>query len=118
MARAATWRSLSQQYCGQDGKVWCVCLDEELEDQIGEYVGEGVAVSAVPKDLSARLSQAISRGVTRLRQRGRKGVVLCGPHIRATVRRLLGPAEAEAVLAYNEIDNQIVESIGNVGGES
>ena len=118
--RAHLGRSLSQQYCGDDGELWCVSLAEDTEKAIRSHVerGEdGVALTAGP-ELAARVSRAVSKGLGRLRKRGRRPVVLCGPEVRLPLKQILTPTDPDAaVLGYNEIESVEVRSLEYVGVE-
>ena len=119
--RGALARTVSQQYSSQDGKLWCVCLDETLENTIGSHVetGQEGGVLTMPPELTRRVAQAVTDGLGRLRQQGRSPVVLCAPQIRSVLRRIIAPTSPEAaVLAYNEIDTVEVQSIATVRIES
>ena len=119
-ARLGLWRPLSQQYCGDDGKLWCLHLDSDVEQRLGTYVADagGVATSAVPTELVDALCQGVSDGVGRFTEHGRKPVLVCSPQVRPTVRRIISVVAPEAaVLGYNEVNCVEVESIGSVGGQ-
>jgi flagellar biosynthesis protein FlhA len=116
--RSALCRTLSQQYCSHDGRLWCVCLDEELENAIVAW-----QVQKDPPDrgltmrpeLTRKLATAVSDGVTRLQRQGRSPVILCGPRVRSAVRRMIAPTWPNAaVLGYNEVESVEVQSIGTV----
>ena len=118
-ARSVLWRPLSQQYCGDDGKLWCLQLDADVEQRLGTYVGDaGAATSAVPAELSDRVCHGVREGIGRFVDHGRRPVLLCAPHVRATVRRIISAVAPEAaVLGYNEVNCVEVEPIGSVGGQ-
>jgi len=119
-ARSALARTLSQQYCGRDGKLRCVCLESKLEQELGSYVGDAPADGAgtIPPDIGGKVARALTEGLGRLRQQGYPPVVLCAPTVRAALRRLITPALPEtAVLGYNEVDSVKVLSVANVGIE-
>ena len=114
-------RTISQQYCDEDGKLWCVSLDPSLEETLHAHVGPAgrPALSAVPADLAARVGLQVGEALGRLRRRGRAAVVLCSPDVRTTIRQLIAPAIPEAaVLGYNEIESVEVHSMESVGIES
>ena len=73
----------------------------------------------VPPDLTRRIAAAVGDAVTPLRREGRRPVVVCPPHQRIALRRMLGSAVPDlAVLGYNEIDSVEVHSVRTVGIES
>jgi len=119
--RAALGRGLSQRYCGDDGKILCVSLAEDLSETLDTYITEDRrgSVVTVPPDLTRRIADAVGHAVTPLRRQGRRPVVVCPPRQRTALRRMLGPAVPDlAVLGYNEIDSVEVHSVRTVGIES
>jgi flagellar biosynthesis protein FlhA len=113
-------RTISQQYCDEDGKLWCVCLDGPLEETLRAYLGVmgRPDPSAVPSEIASRVGRAVAEALGRLRRHGRAAVVLCSPEIRTTIRQLIAPSMPEAaVLGYNEIDSVQVHSMESVGIE-
>jgi len=114
-------RTISQQYCDEDGKLWCICLDGPLEETLRAYLGVmgRPDPSAVPSELAGRIGRGVAEALGRLRQRGRAAVVLCSPEVRMTIRQLIAPSMPDAaVLGYNEIDSVEVHSMESVGIES
>ena len=117
-ARAVLSRTLSQQYCCEDGRLWCVSLRPELEEAIGRYVGTGPLAAEMPPETHQKLARAVAQGLSGLESQGRPPVVVCAPGVRAAVRRLLAPSLPRAVvLGYNEIDSVAVETVANIGTE-
>jgi flagellar biosynthesis protein FlhA len=113
-------RTISQQYCDEDGKLWCVSLEGPLEESLRAHLGVTgrPEPSAVPQELAARIGRGVAEALGRLRQRGRAAVVLCSPEVRATLRQLIAPSMPEAaVLGYNEIESVEVHSMESVGIE-
>ena len=110
-------RSLSQQYCGDDGKLWCVSLAAGTEDAIQTRLDDGGdAGGDTEPELTARVSRAVSDALGRLRKRGRRPVVLCTPRVRLHLKQILGPTDPDAaVLGYNEIQSVEVQRLENVG---
>jgi flagellar biosynthesis protein FlhA len=116
--RAALARTLTQQYCAADGKLWCVSLCDDLEQKLGSYVPQERAceAAALPAELSQRVRAALAGGLSRLSAQGKPLVLLCAPHVRPTLRQLVaGAAPEAAVLAYNEIQSAQVQSIASIG---
>ncbi len=120
LVRGALGPMLTQQYCGEDGKLWCVSLDRELEDEIVASVvktdRKGVAV--VPPEQTRRIAEAVAKGLTRVTCQNRRPVLLCDSRVRGPLRRLIAPVIPEAaVLAYSEVESVEVQSVGSVGIE-
>jgi len=114
-------RTLSQRYCDEEGRLWCVSLDASLEEAIQSHVAlaSRPSAAAVPPDLGRRITGAVTEALGPLREQGRRPVVLCSPEIRPAVTRLIsGSLPQAAVLAYNEIGSAEVQSIESVGIES
>ena len=110
-------RALSQQYCGDDGKLWCVRLAAALEERIGSCAaGDSGPMDDADGEFARTVGQAVSESLSLLRRQGRRPVVLCAPQVRATLRRLIASDQPDAVvLATNEIDKAIVRSVGQAG---
>jgi flagellar biosynthesis protein FlhA len=115
--RGQLGRSLSQQYCGDDGKLWCVSLTAGTEDAIQTRLDDGGdAGGDTEPELTARVSRAVFDALGRLRKRGRRPVVLCTPRVRLHLKQILGPTDPDvAVLGYNEIQSVEVQRLENVG---
>ncbi len=115
--RVALARMLTQQYAGDDGELWGVCLDDELETQVGSYVSDVPSVG-IPGELAGRVTRVVADGIEELRRHGRPAVVLCGPAVRNTLKKLIAADQPDAaVLAYNEIDGAQVRSVAKAGSE-
>ena len=104
--RVALGKSISQQYCSPDGRLWCTPLQGDLAERIGRHVEADEAGRSVtiPPDLSTEVAEALGPALAELRSRGCRPVVVCPPHIRGVVRQMLHAMEPDtAVLAYSEI---------------
>jgi len=116
--RADLGMSLSRQYCQKDGKLWCVSLNAQTENALQEHVNcgpDGIVMTAGP-ELTAKVSNAVSGALDRLRQTGRRPVVLCGQDVRLHLRQMLQASDPDAaVLGYNEIESVEVQSLEHVG---
>ncbi|HUT60468.1 MAG TPA: flagellar biosynthesis protein FlhA [Phycisphaerae bacterium] len=118
-ARGALSRTLSRQFCSEDGRLWCVSLRPEMEEAIGRYVSQGGArTAAVPPDVHEKITRAVAEGVSALAKQGRPPVVVCASGIRPAVSRLLSPAlPGTVVLGYNEVDSVEVQTVAAIGTE-
>ncbi len=117
-ARAAVGRRLCQQHAEPDGKLVCLSLSRELEEQLGQYVGQdgGLGVANIPASWREQVVRSVAGGLEQMRRQGRKPLIICAPAVRGALRRLVAPAMSEAVvLGYNEIDSIEVESVGKIG---
>ena len=119
--RARLGRTLSQQYCDEDGRLWCAALDAELEETLHTHLslaGRPATASVIPPELSERLSEAAAVAADGLRRRGKRPVLLCSPTIRPAVRQLIAPSLPDAaVLGYNEIESVQIQTVESVGIE-
>jgi flagellar biosynthesis protein FlhA len=108
--RSAMAATLSQPYVGPDGRLRCVCLPSDVEEQIGEYVSDGPA--AAPLELGRELADRLGGELRQLQEQGRQAVVLCSPRIRPALRRLIaGNLPDVVVLGYNEIESVDVDLV-------
>ena len=116
--RSRIGRTLCQQYADDKGRLWCVRLDEQLEDELSESaqpVGEQNAL-LLDGEQSQRLLQAVAPGLDDLRRQGRQGVVLCSPLLRRAVKQAVtGGRMDAAVLSYDEVDAVSVQTLSYVG---
>ena len=113
-------RALSQQYCADDGRLWCVSLEPSLEEAVSRYIAQSPEgrTSAIPPQVNQKIVHAVAEGLAGLQKQGRQPVVLCAPGVRAAVRQLLAPVMPRAaVLAYNEIESVQVQSVASIGAE-
>ena len=112
--------SLSQQYCSDDGQLWCVSLAGPLEQAIAAHYqsDSGQYSMTITQELTEQVTSAVRKGVTALKSQGRRPVVICAPQARPIVREMIAPTLPQtAVLGYNEIENVDVKTIASVGTE-
>ena len=116
--RNALARQICQQYLAEDGKLYCVSLDPQLEDMLQAHIERSDRGSflTMPVTMQRRIIEAVAAEVDRAltASAGRTPVILCSPQIRVTVRRLIEAALPHiAVLGYNEVVSGIeVHSLG------
>lgn len=118
--RGSMSRTLSQQYCSRDGKLWCVSLAPHLEDEIASQVdSHGGQASPADEQLRERVERTLGEALRDLRNCGHRGVVLCSPTVRQAVRDMIAPGAADAaVLAYNEVNSVEVQTFSYAGMET
>jgi flagellar biosynthesis protein FlhA len=105
-------RTLSQQYCDERSRLWCVCLSDELAEAMRPHVEGDDGPPVLPADVSQRVVDRVSRELEALARKGRPPVVLCAPQLRRTLHRVLTPAAPDAaVLGYDEVDSVEVQSV-------
>lgn len=116
-ARNGLARQICQGYVADDGKLYCISLDPQLEDLIQTHLERSDRGSflSMPVTLQRRIIEVLSQEVDRAASgSGRTPVALCSPQIRAILRRLIESVLPHvAVLGYNEIVSGIeVQSLG------
>jgi flagellar biosynthesis protein FlhA len=111
-ARSRLARGLGQRHCAEDGRLWCVRLAAETEEELGRYVADGEPLAAaVPPEAHRALARAVGEGLADLERQGRPPVVVCSASVRPALQRLLGPSLPRAVvLSYDELESVEVES--------
>jgi flagellar biosynthesis protein FlhA len=117
--RNALGRGICKQYVDDRERLWCVTLDPSLEDVINNHVerSDRGVTNTMPPRSAQQIVQQIETKTVELTQTGRQAVVLCSPHIRQVLRRMIeGRLPHVAVLAYNEIVPEVtVEAVAMVG---
>jgi flagellar biosynthesis protein FlhA len=115
--RHAMARTICRQFQEEDGKIYAVTLDPKVEEMIQaatEHSDRGTFLTLPPRTVT-RLMTAVSREVGRLVAAGHPAVLLCSPALRPQVRRACEISGFQvAVLAYNEVAQTPVESMGQV----
>ncbi len=117
--RNALARTICKQYVDEQDKLWCLTLDPALEELINSHLdrSERGTTNTMPPQTAQQITQQIAAKSTELTQAGRSAVLLCGPNIRAAVRKMIENAMPQlAVLGYNEIVPEVaVEAVALVG---
>jgi flagellar biosynthesis protein FlhA len=114
LVRRSLGPMLTQQYCSEDGKLWCVHIEPSLVAEISEGGADSDPSGALVR--SRRVSDALTDGLARLTRHGRRPVLVCAPDVRAPVRRIIaGVMPQAAVLAYDEVGSADLESVGTIG---
>jgi flagellar biosynthesis protein FlhA len=117
--RNALARTICKQYVDEADKLWCLTLDPALEDMINGHLerSDRGTTNTMPPATAQHIVQQVSTKVLELTQAGRSAVVLCGPNVRAAVRKMIEVSVPHvAVLSYNEIVPEVsVEAVGLVG---
>jgi flagellar biosynthesis protein FlhA len=117
--RNALARTICKQYVDENDKVWCLTLDPALEDLVNGHLerSERGTTNTMPPATAQTIVQQIAAKVLELTQAGRSAVILCGPNVRAAVRKMIEVSVPHvAVLSYNEIVPEVsVEAVGLVG---
>jgi flagellar biosynthesis protein FlhA len=118
-ARSAVARQLCQQHAEGEGKLICLSLSGDLEQQLVDYISDSpgsVGGGVIPPEFGEKLAGTVTGRLEEMRRQGKKPIVLCAPQVRSTLRRLVAASMPEAVvLGYNEIESVEVESVGKIG---
>jgi flagellar biosynthesis protein FlhA len=117
--RNALARSICKQYVDERDQLWCITLDPALEELIAGHLerGEHGTANTMPPRTAQQVVQQVEIKVAEVLQSGRQAVVLCGPHIRQALRRMIeGRLPHLPVLAYNEVVPEVTaEAVAVVG---
>jgi flagellar biosynthesis protein FlhA len=110
---------LRQQYADAQGRLYCVALEEQLEESlrlsVREVSGGGQALALEPHTAN-RIVRSIERALGQLSHQGKKPVIVCSSTLRPAVKQLIHPAMPEAaVLGYSEVDSLDVQAVESVG---
>jgi flagellar biosynthesis protein FlhA len=117
--RNALARTICKQYVDENDKMWCVTLDPTMEELIAGHLqrSEQGMMNSMPPRTQQQIIERVAAKVNEVAQGGRNPVVLCSPHVRATVRRMIEAAlPGTAVLGMNEIVTDVAaETVALVG---
>jgi flagellar biosynthesis protein FlhA len=113
--RRALARSICQSCLAQDGKMYGILLDPEIESVIRRSSGSGKTVQ-LSMEVFGQLTEAITRELARCPIPGYLPVILTSADVRAAVRRIAESINpAISVLAREEVCRDIqLESLGVV----
>jgi flagellar biosynthesis protein FlhA len=111
-------RQIAQLFKDEEGKIYCVTLDPQVETTIRESVqtGEHGSFLAMDPQSVQSLLKNLNRLIEETAYIGKQIIVLVSPAIRAAFRRITERAAPNLpILSFNEIPNQVeVESVGMV----
>ena len=119
--RNALARTICKMHVDEEDRLHCVTLDPALEDAVAQHLQRddngGNATNTMPPGPAQAVVRVIAEKVAELTATGRPGVVVCGPHVRLPIRRLLeGTLPQVAVIGYNEIVPDVqVEAVAMAG---
>ena len=118
--RNALARTICKQYLDADEKLWCVTLDPALEELINGHVQRseaGGTTSTMPPRTQQQVIERIAEKVNEVAALGKTAVVLCSPHIRSVVRRMIeGSLGSTAVLGPQRNRSRSERRSCRVGG--
>jgi flagellar biosynthesis protein FlhA len=116
--RNALARTISKQYVDDHDRISCVTLDPAVEDLIHNHIDrERGNANTLPPATAQQIVKQVAEKANELTQTGRSAVMLCSPHIRSALRRMIETSLPQvAVLGFNEIASEVaVEAVGLVG---
>jgi flagellar biosynthesis protein FlhA len=117
--RNAMARAICKQYVDTDDKMYCVTLDPQVEELIAGHIQrtDGGAFNAMPPQTHQQVVKRIAEKMNEAANTGRNAVLVCGPQIRSTVRRMIEAAlPTTAVLSVNELVSDVsMEAVAIVG---
>jgi flagellar biosynthesis protein FlhA len=112
-------RTICKQYVDERDKLWCLTLDPALEEMVNSHLerSERGTNNTMPPNTAQQIVKHIVNKSNELTQAGRNAVVLCGPQIRAGLRKMIeGSLPHMAVLGFNEVVPEVtVEAVALVG---
>src|SRR3982750_2217761 len=100
--------------------MWVLTLDPALEDLINNHIDrERGNANTMPPQTQQQIVKQIAEKANELTQTGRTAVVLCSPHVRSALRRMIESSLPQvAVLAFNEIASEVAVEGGGASNES
>ncbi len=117
--RHALARTICKQYVDEKDRLWCLTLDPALEELINGHLerSDRGTNNTMPPVTVQKIVQQVAAKAAELTQAGRSAVILCGPQIRAAMRRMIENTIPQmAVLGFNEIVTEVtVEAVAMVG---
>ena len=89
--RNALGRAICKQYVDEKDRLWCLTLDPALEELINGHLdrSERGTTNTMPPQTAQQVVQQIAAKAAELTQTGRSAVILCGPQIRMSLRRMV-----------------------------
>ena len=116
LVRTKLGRWLCQPLADNQGRLWCVRLDERFEEELAESAVEASDEAVLDASQSRRVAEAVGPALEVLRRQGRRGVVLCSPLLRRAVKQAIAVGRTDAaVLSYDEVDAVSVHAMAYVG---
>ncbi|MEM1011337.1 MAG: flagellar biosynthesis protein FlhA [Planctomycetota bacterium] len=122
--RNALARTICKQHVDEEDRLHCVTLDPALEDAVAQHLqrdeASGATTNTMPPQTARAVVQRVAEKVAELTATGRPAVVLCSPHVRLAMRRMLEATLPQvAVIGYNEIVPDVqIEAVAMAGLEA
>jgi flagellar biosynthesis protein FlhA len=116
VARQALARNITQQHLAEDGKLYIMMLDQEIEDAViqATQLTEAGRTLALEPRAAQNILTAIQRGIEQFALMQAQPILACLPNIRSQIRRLTEKFFPNlVVLSHGEIaPNTPIESLG------
>ena len=120
--RQALSRTIVRAYQDEEGTLYVLVLDPEIERVVSEAIGPmqtsgtGSGALPIPPQVLQGLYSALETQVEAMRDRGRQPIVLCTPTVRGAFKQLMDEGfPGLVVLSYSEIPPGVeVQSVGVV----
>ncbi len=116
--RIALSRSIVSRYLDENGELWIITLDPELEKQISNSIQkteEGSYLALEPR-FAQKFLQALSKEMERASSTGHQPVLVCAPNLRRYIKLFTERVLPNlVVLSYNEINTDVnLKTVGMV----
>ncbi|MCF7810704.1 flagellar biosynthesis protein FlhA [bacterium] len=122
--RYALSPTITERFCEDDGKIYAITLDPQLEGSISDELQKAQNRGTTGLSMSPKLINDIYRQLTKLTadatSMGRRPITICSPTVRNALRRILEPVMPNVIiLSYGELlVNTQIESIGIIKQEA
>ncbi len=116
--RVALSRSIVSRYLDENGELWIITLDPELEKKIADSIQrteEGSYLALEPR-FAQKFLQSLSKEMERASSTGHQPVLVCAPNLRRYIKLFTERVLPNlVVLSYNEISTDInLKTVGMV----
>ncbi len=116
--RVALSRSIVSRYLDENGELWIITLDPELEKKIADSIQrteEGSYLALEPR-FAQKFLQSLSKEMERAGSTGHQPVLVCAPNLRRYIKLFTERVLPNlVVLSYNEINTDInLKTVGMV----
>ena len=116
--RVALSRSIVSKYLDENGELWIITLDPELEKKISDsiqHTEEGSYLALEPR-FAQKFLQSLSKEMEKASSTGHQPVLVCAPNLRRYIKLFTERVLPNlVVLSYNEISTDInLKTVGMV----
>ena len=118
LVRQACARSITRQYVNDDGKLYALMLDQDVEETLAQAIKpmENGSILALEPNTAQRILNALTNAMEKFATLNTFPVVICMPNVRSHLRRLIERFLPQlVVMSHTEVAvNVPVESVGLV----